>query len=77
MQRPNSLAEPDNAAVKPRAAVEGARKVAPRPITPTDGSVVQVGNQESVYCAACQRWIDCYDGIAPEIVRDRHANLFH
>ena len=36
-----------------------------RQITPTDGSVAGSGAMVCVFCAPCQRWIDCYDGIPP------------
>ncbi len=48
-----------------------------REITPADGSVARLGDHVSVYCAPCQRWIDCHDGIAPEVARERHIELFH
>jgi len=48
-----------------------------RGITPADGSVAGSGVLVCVFCAPCQRWIDCYDGIPPEVARDRHGLLFH
>ena len=48
-----------------------------REITPTDGSVAGSGALVCVFCAPCQRWIDCYDGIPPEVARERHGQLFH
>jgi hypothetical protein len=48
-----------------------------RGITPADGSVAGSGALVCVFCAPCQRWIDCYDGIPPEVARDRHGLLFH
>ncbi len=48
-----------------------------REITPADGSVAGSGELVCVFCAPCQRWIDCYDGIPPEVALDRHAALFH
>jgi len=48
-----------------------------RGITPADGSVAGSGALVCVFCAQCQRWIDCYDGIPPEVARDRHGLLFH
>ena len=48
-----------------------------REITPADGSVAGSGQMVCVFCAPCQRWIDCYDGIPPEVARERHGSLFH
>jgi hypothetical protein len=48
-----------------------------RQITPTDGSVAGSGAMVCVFCAPCQRWIDCYDGIPPEVAHQRHGLLFH
>ncbi len=48
-----------------------------REITPADGSVAGSGQLVCVFCAPCQRWIDCYDGIPPEVARERHGALFH
>jgi len=48
-----------------------------REITPADGSVAGSGALVCVFCAPCQRWIDCYDGIPPEVARHRHGQLFH
>jgi hypothetical protein len=48
-----------------------------REITPADGSVAGSGQLVCVFCAPCQRWIDCYDGIPPEIAHQRHGALFH
>ncbi len=48
-----------------------------REITPADGSVARLGEHVSVYCAPCQRWIDCHDGIPPEVAQKRHGELFH
>jgi hypothetical protein len=48
-----------------------------RDITPTDGSIVASGELVSVFCAPCQRWVDCYAGIPPDIVLNRHRNLLH
>ncbi len=48
-----------------------------REITPTDGSVAGSGQLVCVFCAPCQRWIDCYEGIPPEVARERHGELFH
>ncbi len=50
---------------------------AEREITPADGSVAGSGQLVCVFCAPCQRWIDCYDGIPPEVARERHGALFH
>jgi hypothetical protein len=77
MQQRNSLVEPGFQAPDPRTAPRAPRPVAPRPITPTDGAVVHHADVQSVYCATCQRWIDCLDGIAPETALDRHGDLFH
>jgi hypothetical protein len=56
-------------------------KARPRPdardLTPADGSVAQSENHVNVYCAPCQRWIDCHDDITPEVVLARHCTLFH
>ena len=48
-----------------------------RDLTPPDGSVAGSGPMVCVFCAPCQRWIDCYDGIPPEVVLARHRGLFH
>jgi hypothetical protein len=48
-----------------------------RDLTPADGSVVISGQLVSVFCAPCQRWIDCHAGISSEIALDRHADLLH
>jgi hypothetical protein len=48
-----------------------------REITPTDGSVAGSGHLLCVFCAPCQRWIDCYEGVPPEVARERHGELFH
>lgn len=48
-----------------------------REITPTDGSVARLGDHVSVYCAPCQRWIDCHDAIPPEVALGRHGELLH
>ena len=50
---------------------------AERQITPADGSVAGSGQMVCVFCAPCQRWVDCYEGIPPEIARERHGELFH
>jgi hypothetical protein len=50
---------------------------APRPMMPTDGSVVHSGTHSSIYCAPCARWIDCHAGIPPEAALERHAALLH
>ena len=71
---------PARKAVAPRearkddAAVDDRRD---RQITPADGSVAGSGALVCVFCAACQRWIDCYDGIPPEVAHQRHGVLFH
>jgi len=46
-------------------------------LTPADGSVARSDNCVSVFCAQCQRWIDCYDDIPPEVAWERHGSLFH
>jgi hypothetical protein len=46
-------------------------------LSPMDGSVAQAGTNLSVYCAPCERWIDCYVGIEPQIALKRHALLVH
>ena len=46
-------------------------------VTPADGSVARSDDCVSVYCARCQRWVDCYDDIPPEAALERHATLFH
>jgi hypothetical protein len=54
----------------------------PRPteasnLSPLDGSVAQVGPNVSVYCARCERWVDCYLEIEPHVALERHALLVH
>ena len=46
-------------------------------LTPADGSVARSDHCVSVFCARCQRWIDCYDDIPPEVAWERHGSLFH
>jgi hypothetical protein len=48
-----------------------------RDLSPADGSVARMETHVSVFCASCQRWIDCYDGIEPEIVHQRHNTRTH
>jgi hypothetical protein len=48
-----------------------------RDITPADGSIVRSGELVSVFCAECQRWIDCHASITPEIALERHRYLIH
>jgi hypothetical protein len=48
-----------------------------RGIVPPDGSIAKAGGHVSVFCASCERWIDCYEGILPEIALDRHIDLIH
>jgi hypothetical protein len=48
-----------------------------RSISPADGSVAQSEANVSVYCAPCQRWIDCYADIEPDIALSRHVSLVH
>lgn len=55
-------------------AIPGSRD---RDITPADGSIARSDDYVSVFCAECQRWIDCYDGIKPEVARERHGTLSH
>jgi hypothetical protein len=77
MQQGNYLADSDSPAFRRSVPVDAARPVAPQQITPTDGAVVHMADRDSVYCASCGRWIDCYEDIAPETVLVRHGNLFH
>jgi hypothetical protein len=35
------------------------------------------GDLVSVFCAECERWIDCHDGITPEVALERHSKLIH
>ena len=54
----------------------------PRPneashLSPIDGAVAQAGAHLSVYCAQCERWVDCYVQIEPQIALERHALLVH
>ena len=51
--------------------------IEPRTITPTDGAVIESGGHIAVYCASCERWIDCYAGIGPETALERHSVLIH
>ncbi len=51
--------------------------VGPRAITPTEGAVIESGGHTAVYCASCQRWIDCHAGIAPGTALERHSALIH
>ena len=53
------------------------RVAGPRPMMPTDGSVVHTGTHTSIYCAPCARWIDCQAGVPPEAALERHASLLH
>ncbi len=48
-----------------------------RDLTPADGAVVQMEGHVSVFCALCERWIDCFVDIPPEVVRERHGTLLH
>ena len=48
-----------------------------RDLTPLDGSIAQSGQNVSVFCATCERWIDCCEGVPAEVARSRHGNLFH
>jgi hypothetical protein len=63
-----------------RGAAEAARVMTSarvRQFTPADGSVARIEEHVSVYCAPCQRWIDCHEGIPPEVARERHGDLLH
>jgi hypothetical protein len=63
-----------------RAMVRAAESMASakgRDLTPPDGSVAHSEDHISVFCAECLRWIDCYNGVTPEIARRRHGDLFH
>jgi hypothetical protein len=64
------------------------RKAAPRPddhvsdrpvrdLLPLDGSIAQCGENVSVFCATCERWIDCCEGVPADVARSRHGDLFH
>jgi len=46
-------------------------------LSPMDGSVAQAGANLSVYCARCERWVDCYVDIEPRVALERHALLIH
>ena len=48
-----------------------------RAITPPDGLVSHSQGHVSVFCAECQRWIDCYGEIEPETAHQRHRALLH
>jgi hypothetical protein len=48
-----------------------------RDLMPLDGSIAQSGENVSVFCATCERWIDCCEGVPAEIARTRHGDLFH
>jgi hypothetical protein len=48
-----------------------------RVIAPVDGSIAWSDDLISVFCASCQRWIDCYEGIPPKVALDRHRHLIH
>ena len=48
-----------------------------RELAPTDGSIATSGEHTSIYCATCERWIDAYDEIPPEVVIQRHRLLVH
>jgi hypothetical protein len=60
-------------------AVEFRKERSPRArdLTPADGAVVHSDSHVSVFCASCQRWIDCFDDIPPEVVRERHGERLH
>jgi hypothetical protein len=62
------------------ASVEPDDAVAPptvRALMPLDGSIVQSGGNASVFCATCERWIDCCEGVPAVVAWTRHGNLFH
>jgi hypothetical protein len=44
---------------------------------PADGSIARSGVHVSVFCAPCQRWIDCQADIPPEVAWERHGTLLH
>jgi hypothetical protein len=56
--------------------VPGSRSV-DHEMVPPDGAVATFGDRVSVFCAACMKWVNCYDDIPPETARDRHTALFH
>jgi len=49
----------------------------PVQLSPADGSVARFEHHVSVYCAPCHRWIDCNEGVPPEVAHQRHGALFH
>jgi hypothetical protein len=69
-----------DAAVVRRAAARGSWKfigLRDGELSPEDGSVIRSGHLACVFCAQCQRWVDCYDGVPPETALERHAALIH
>lgn len=46
-------------------------------LSPMDGAIAQSGASLSVYCATCERWVDCYLDIEPQVALERHALLVH
>jgi hypothetical protein len=48
-----------------------------RDLMPLDGSIAQSGDNTSVFCATCERWIDCCEGVPATVARTRHGDLFH
>jgi hypothetical protein len=48
-----------------------------RPIGPANGAVARVDDHVSVFCAVCERWIDCWAGIETEVALERHGALVH
>jgi hypothetical protein len=70
----SSSAATRRAMVRAAEALDVARQ---RAMTPPDGLISRSGGHVSVFCAQCQRWIDCYDGIAPEAAHERHRDLLH
>jgi hypothetical protein len=48
-----------------------------RPIAPANGAVARVDDHVSAFCAVCERWIDCWADIEPEVALERHGVLVH
>jgi hypothetical protein len=44
---------------------------------PVNGTVVRLESHVSIFCTPCERWIDCHDGIEPQLALDRHGALMH
>ena len=49
----------------------------PRVIMPMDGSVAESGGHVAIFCAPCNRWVDCHTDIEPTTALQRHADLLH